>query len=183
MIDAIASDDDTITERYLAGEVIPVADIKAVIRRLTIAGTINPILCGTALKNKGVQLMLDAVVDYLPSPLDRGAVTGIDPNTEKEITRNPNDTDPFSALAFKIATDPFVGSLAFFRIYSGTLTKGSYVYNSTKGEKERISRILRLHANQREEVDQIFAGEIAAAVGLKALPRAIRCAMRTTQLF
>ena len=167
MIDAIASDDDTITERYLAGEVIPVADIKAVIRRLTIAGTINPILCGTALKNKGVQLMLDAVVDYLPSPLDRGAVTGIDPNTEKEITRNPNDADPFSALAFKIATDPFVGSLAFFRIYSGTLTKGSYVYNSTKGEKERISRILRLHANQREEVDQIFAGEIAAAVGLK----------------
>lgn len=167
MFDAIASEDDALAEKYLAGEALSVADIKAVIRRLTIAGTINPILCGTALKNKGVQLVLDAVVDYLPSPLDRGAVTGIDPNTETEIVRNPSDAEPFSALAFKIATDPFVGSLAFFRIYSGTLTKGSYVYNSTKGEKERISRILRLHANQREEVDQIFAGEIAAAVGLK----------------
>lgn len=167
MIDAIASEDDALAEKYLAGEALSVADIKTVIRRLTIAGTINPILCGTALKNKGVQLVLDAVVDYLPSPLDRGAVTGIDPNTEAEIVRNPSDAEPFSALAFKIATDPFVGSLAFFRIYSGTLTKGSYVYNSTKGERERISRILRLHANSREEVDQVFAGEIAAAVGLK----------------
>ena len=169
MIDIIASEsaDDAVMEKYLAGEVFSVAELKVIIRRLTIAGTINPVLCGTALKNKGVQLVLDAVIDYLPSPLDRGSVTGIDPNTEQEITRSPNDAEPFSALAFKIATDPFVGSLAFFRIYSGTLTKGSYVYNSTKGEKERISRILRLHANQREEVDQIFAGEIAAAVGLK----------------
>ncbi|MCR4322978.1 MAG: elongation factor G [Candidatus Azambacteria bacterium] len=170
MIDIIASEsgDDAMMEKYLAGEALAVDDIKVLIRRLTIAGTINPVLCGTALKNKGVQLVLDAVVDYLPSPLDRGSVTGIDPNTEEEIMRSPNDDEPFSALAFKIATDPFVGSLAFFRIYSGTLTKGSYVYNSTKGEKERISRILRLHANQREEVDQIFAGEIAAAVGLKS---------------
>jgi len=170
MIDIIASEsgDDAMMEKYLAGEALSVAEIKAVIRRLTITGTINPVLCGSALKNKGVQLMLDAVIDYLPSPSDRGAVKGIDPHTEQEIMRNPNDMEPFSALAFKIATDPFVGSLVFFRIYSGTLAKGSYVYNSTKGEKERISRILRLHANQREEVDQIFAGEIAAAVGLKS---------------
>ena len=167
MIERIASEDDAMMEKYLAGEEISSPEIKKALRRLTIAGTVNPILCGTALKNKGVQLVLDAVVDYLPSPLERGEVVGIDPKTEAQITRKPSDTEPFSALAFKIATDPFVGSLAFFRIYSGSLAKGSYVYNSTKGEKERISRILRLHANQREEVDQIFAGEIGAAVGLK----------------
>lgn len=167
MIERIASEDDALMEKYLAGEEISVPEIKKALRRLTIAGTVNPILCGTALKNKGVQLVLDAVIDYLPSPIERGEVKGIDPKTEAEITRKPSDTEPFAALAFKIATDPFVGSLAFFRIYSGSLTKGSYVYNSTKGEKERISRILRLHANQREEVEQIFAGEIGAAVGLK----------------
>ncbi len=167
LLDRVAGEDDALTEKYLNGEVISVAELKSAIRRLTISGVINPVLCGSALKNKGVQLVLDAVIDYLPSPLDRGAVTGIDPSTEKEAVRNPSDADPFSALAFKIATDPFVGSLAFFRVYSGVLAKGSYVYNSTKGEKERISRIVRLHANQREEVDEIFAGEIGAAVGLK----------------
>lgn len=168
LLDRVAGEDDALTEKYLNGEAISVAELKSAIRRLTIAGIINPILCGSALKNKGVQLVLDAVIDYLPSPLDRGAVTGIDPATDKEVVRAPSDADPFSALAFKIATDPFVGSLAFFRVYSGVLTKGSYVYNSTKGEKERISRIVRLHANQREEVDEIFAGEIGAAVGLKS---------------
>ncbi|MBI1755056.1 elongation factor G [Candidatus Azambacteria bacterium] len=168
LLDRVAGEDDTLTEKYLNGEAISVVELKQSIRTSTIAGLINPILCGSALKNKGVQLVLDAVVDYLPSPSDRGAVTGIDPETDKEIVRKPLDSEPFSALAFKIATDPFVGSLAFFRVYSGILTKGSYVYNSTKGEKERISRILRLHANQREEVDEIYAGEIGAAVGLKS---------------
>jgi len=167
MIDRVASEDDDLTEKYLNGENISVAELKKSIRKLTIAGIINPVFCGSALKNKGVQLVLDAVVDYLPSPLDRGAVTGEEPDTLKELVRQPSDTEPFSALAFKIATDPFVGSLAFFRIYSGVLSKGSYVYNSTKGEKERISRILRMHANQREEVDEIYAGDIGAAVGLK----------------
>src|SRR3989344_2273462 len=161
-------EDVALMEKYLNGEELSLADLKKSIRASTIAGIINPVLCGSALKNKGVQLMLDAVIDYLPSPLDRGAVSGIDPATKETITRNPSDTEPFAALAFKIATDPFVGSLAFFRVYSGNLNKGSYVYNSTKGEKERISRILRLHANQREEVEEIFAGEIGAAVGLKS---------------
>lgn len=168
LLDLIASEDDDLTEKFLNGEQISAAEIKKSIRKLTIAGTINPILCGSALKNKGVQLMLDAVVDYLPSPKERGSVKGTNPDTEAEEVRNPIDTEPFAALAFKIATDPFVGSLAFFRVYSGTLTKGSYIYNSTKGERERISRILRMHANQREEVDEIYAGEIGAAVGLKS---------------
>ncbi|OGD34146.1 translation elongation factor G [Candidatus Azambacteria bacterium RIFCSPLOWO2_01_FULL_46_25] len=168
LLDRVAAEDDALMEKYLNGEELSLADLKKSIRASTIAGIINPVLCGSALKNKGVQLMLDAVIDYLPSPLDRGAVSGIDPATKETITRNPSDTEPFAALAFKIATDPFVGSLAFFRVYSGKLSKGSYVYNSTKGEKERISRILRLHANQREEVEEIFAGEIGAAVGLKS---------------
>ncbi len=167
MIDRVAAEDDELMEKYLNGEELSIADLKKSIRKSTIAGIIYPVLCGTALKNKGVQLMLDAVVDYLPSPIDRGAVEGIDPKTKETILRLPSDTEPFSALAFKIATDPFVGSLAFFRVYSGKLTKGSYVYNSTKGEKERISRIVRLHANEREEVDEVFAGDIGAAVGLK----------------
>ncbi len=167
LLERVAAEDDVLMEKYLNGEELSVAELKKSIRASTIAGIINPVLCGSALKNKGIQLMLDAVIDYLPSPLDRGAVSGIDPATKETITRAPSDTDPFSALAFKIATDPFVGSLAFFRVYSGTLKKGSYVYNSTKGEKERISRIVRMHANKREEVDEVFAGEIAAAVGLK----------------
>ena len=168
MLEMIANEDDSIVEKYLEGAELSEAEIKSSIRKSTIAGIINPVLCGSALKNKGVQLMLDAVIDYLPSPTERGAVRGISPKTGEEIKREVSDTEPFSALAFKVASDPFVGSLVFFRVYSGRLAKGSYVYNSIKGEKERIGRIVRLHANQREEVDEIFAGEIGAAVGLKS---------------
>ena len=167
MMDMIASEDDELMEKYLAGEAFSMEDIKRSLRKSTIAGIVNPVLCGSALKNKGVQLMLDAVVDYLPSPIDRGAVQGVKPGTEEVMERKPDDAEPFSALAFKIASDPFVGSLAFFRVYSGKLTKGSYVYNSTEDKKERIGRIVRLHANQREEVDEVSAGDICAAVGLK----------------
>jgi elongation factor G len=167
MLDMIASEDDDLAEKYLSGEDISVADIKKALRKITLAGGVNPVLCGTALKNKGVQLLLDAVVDYLPSPLDVPAIKGTDPKTDEEVTREASDDAPFSALAFKIANDPFVGSLAFFRVYSGKLTKGSYIYNSTKQEKERIGRILRMHSNEREEVDEIHAGDIGAAVGLK----------------
>ena len=168
MLEMIANEDDSIVEKYLEGAELSEAEIKSSIRKSTIAGIINPVLCGSALKNKGVQLMLDAVIDYLPSPTERGAVRGISPKTGEEIKREVSDTEPFSALAFKVASDPFVGSLVFFRVYSGRLAKGSYVYNSIKGEKERIGRIVRLHANQREEVEEIFAGEIGAAVGLKS---------------
>jgi len=167
MIDMIASEDDVLAEKYLEGTELSVEDIKNAFRKATIAGDVNPVLCGTALKNKGVQLLLDAVVDYLPSPLDVPAMVGKNPETEKEETRESSDDAPFSALAFKIANDPFVGSLAFFRVYSGKLTKGSYVYNASKGKKERIGRILRMHSNEREEVDEVYAGDIAAAVGLK----------------
>ncbi|KKP98744.1 MAG: Elongation factor G [Parcubacteria group bacterium GW2011_GWC2_36_17] len=167
MVERIASEDDSLMEKYLNGETLSVDELKSGLRRATIAGAVNPILCGTALKNKGIQILLDAVIDYLPSPLDVPPIIGKFPKTGEEITREASDDAPFSALAFKIATDPFVGSLTFFRVYSGKLEKGSYVYNSSKGERERISRILRMHANQREEVDQIFAGEIGAAVGLK----------------
>ena len=167
MVERIASEDDSLMEKYLNGETLSVDELKSGLRRATIAGAVNPILCGTALKNKGIQILLDAVIDYLPSPLDVPPIIGKLPKTGEEITREASDDAPFSALAFKIATDPFVGSLTFFRVYSGKLEKGSYVYNSSKGERERISRILRMHANQREEVDQIFAGEIGAAVGLK----------------
>lgn len=167
MVERIASEDDALMEKYLNGETLSIDELKSGLRRATISGAVNPILCGTALRNKGVQILLDAVVDYLPSPLDVPAITGKDPKTGAEITREATDDAPFAALAFKIATDPFVGSLTFFRVYSGKLEKGSYVYNSTKGEKERISRILRMHSNQREEVEHIFAGEIGAAVGLK----------------
>ena len=168
MLEMIANEDDAIVEKYLNGVELSESEIKNSIRKSTIAGIINPVLCGSALKNKGVQLMLDAVIDYLPSPTERGAVNGISSKTGEGIKREVSDAEPFSALAFKVASDPFVGSLVFFRVYSGKLTKGSYVYNSTKGEKERISRIVRLHANQREEVEEIFAGEIGAAVGLKS---------------
>lgn len=168
MLDMVASEDDALAEKYLGGEEVSVADIKEALRKATLAGVVNPVLCGTALKNKGVQLLLDAVVDYLPSPLDVPAMKGKDPKTEEEITREAKDDAPFAALAFKIANDPFVGSLAFFRVYSGKLTKGSYVYNSTKQQKERVGRILRMHSNEREEVDEIHAGDIGAAVGLKS---------------
>ena len=167
LVEAIAEHDDTLLHLYLEGKEIPIEDLKRVMRKACIANKLVPVFCGSALKNKGVQLMLDAVVDYLPSPLDVPPLTGHDPKTDEILERKPSDSEPFCALAFKIATDPFVGKLAFFRVYSGTLKAGSYVYNSSKGERERISRIVRLHANSREDVDEVFAGEIAAAVGLK----------------
>ena len=137
------------------------------IRKATIAGQMNPVLCGTSYRNKGVQPLLDAIVDYLPSPLDIPPVSGTDVKGEDTIEREASDNAPFSALAFKIMADPYVGKLAFFRVYSGTLKSGSYVYNSTKGKRERVGRILRMHANHREEIEEVFAGDIAAAVGLK----------------
>ncbi len=167
MLDMIATEDDEFAEKYLADEEITVDEIKAALRRLTLTGNVNPVLCGSALKNKGVQLLLDAVIDYLPSPLDVPPVKGVNPKTNQEEERKASDDEPFAALAFKIANDPFVGSLTFFRVYSGKLAKGSYIYNSTQGTKERIGRILKMHANEREEIDEIYAGEIAAAVGLK----------------
>ena len=168
LVEAIVEHDEALLERYLAGEELTVPELKMALRKGTVAMKIFPVLCGSALKNKGVQMMLDAVVDYLPSPLDRPPVQGFNPaNPEIVLTSEPKDDAPFAALAFKIASDPFVGKLAFFRVYSGFLKAGTYVLNATTGEKERISRIVRLHANSREEVDQVFAGEIAAAVGLK----------------
>ncbi|MBU0614406.1 elongation factor G, partial [Patescibacteria group bacterium] len=168
LMEAVAENDEDFMNRYLSGEDISIEETKKVLRKAVIKLEIVPILCGTALKNKGVQLLLDAVVDYLPSPLDVPPVVGFDPDDiEKEEIRETRDDEPFAALAFKIAADPFVGKLAFFRIYSGTLKAGTYVLNTATGKKERISRIVRLHANSREDVDEVFAGEIAAAVGLK----------------
>jgi elongation factor G len=167
LIEALADLDDDIAHRYLEGEEIDAASIHRALRAGTLAYRIVPVLCGSALKNKGVQPMLDAVIDYLPSPLDVAAVIGIDPRNHETVTRHCDSAEPFAALAFKIAADPFVGKLAFFRVYSGTLKTGSYVYNSTKGTKERIGRLLQLHANHREEIESVSAGDIAAAVGLK----------------
>jgi len=167
LVEAIAEHDDQLLHSYLEGKEIPIADLKRVLRKASIANAIVPVFCGSALKNKGVQFLLDGVVDYLPSPLDVPPIKAVDPQTKAEVARHPSDTDPFSALAFKIATDPFVGKLAFFRVYSGTLKAGSYVLNSSTGVKERLSRIVRLHANHREDVDEVYAGDIAAAVGLK----------------
>lgn len=168
LLEAIAETDESLMNRYLAGEDIAVADIKKALRKATIASEVVPVLCGSALKNKGVQFLLDAVVDYLPSPLDVGAIKGhAVENEEQAMERKPSDTEPFAALAFKVMSDPFVGKLVFFRVYSGHLSSGSYVLNTTTGEKERISRIVRMHANDREEVGEVFAGDIAAAVGLK----------------
>ena len=167
MIEAIVENDEDLMNAYLEGKEPSVDDLKRVLRKATIENKIVPVFTGSALKNKGVQLILDAVVDYLPSPMDIPPTKGHDPKTGEEIFRHADDSEPFSALAFKIATDPYVGQLAFFRVYSGTLESGSYVYNATKGKKERVSRILRMHANEREEVKKVFAGEIAAAVGLK----------------
>jgi elongation factor G len=167
MLEAIADTDDAVAHKYLEGEEITEAEIQHGIRLATLQYKFVPILCGSALKNKGVQPMLDAVVDYLPSPLDVPPVIAEHPTTHVEILRTVDDTEPFSALAFKIAADPFVGKLAFFRVYAGTLKSGSYVLNATKGKKERIGRILQMHANHREEIEQVFAGDIAAAVGLK----------------
>src|SRR3989338_6868974 len=167
LIEAIVENDEQLMNAYLEGKELPIDDLKRVLRKAVIANTIVPVFTGASLKNKGVQLVLDAVVDFLPSPMDMPPTKGHDPKTDEEIFRHADDNEPFSALAFKIATDPYVGQLAFFRVYSGTLESGSYVYNATKGKKERISRILRMHANEREEVKKVFAGEIAAAVGLK----------------
>ncbi len=168
MIEALADLDDDIAAKYLDGEPIAPDQIRRALRAGTLGYQLVPVLCGSALKNKGVQPMLDAVIDYLPSPLDVPPVSGIDPRNGEQVTRETDPNAPFAALAFKIAADPFVGKLAFFRVYSGTLKTGSYVYNSSKGQKERVSRILQMHANHREEIDAIGAGDIAAAVGLKS---------------
>jgi len=167
LIEAIADLDEEIMMKYLEGEELTVEEIKAAIRKGTIENKITPVLCGTALKNKGLQPLLDAVIAYLPSPVDIPPVTGIRPRTEEEVVRPAEDDAPFSALAFKIMTDPYVGKLAFFRVYSGVLESGSYIYNSTKESKERVGRIVQMHANKREERDEVYAGDLAAAVGLK----------------
>jgi len=167
LIERVVETDDNIMERYLEGKEVSKDEIRACLRKAVLAGKLVPIFCGSALKNKGVQLMLDGVIDYLPSPSDLPPTKGIDPKTGGEIFREPKENEPFTALAFKIASDPYVGSLTYFRVYSGKLTKGSYVFNSTKDSKERIGRILLMHANEREELDEIKAGEIGAAVGLK----------------
>ncbi|HEX7472046.1 MAG TPA: elongation factor G [Candidatus Limnocylindrales bacterium] len=167
MIEAIADKDDELLHKYLEGQEFTTEDIKRGLRIGTLANKVIPVLTGSALKNKGIQKLLDAVVDYLPSPLDVPPMNGLDPVTGAEVLRKPDDSEPFSALAFKIAADPFVGKLAFFRVYSGTLRAGSYVLNPTKGKRERIGRILQMHANHREEIEEVFAGDIAAAVGLK----------------
>src|SRR3989344_8424463 len=169
LVEKIVENDESAMNRYLAGEEVPIAELKKIMRAATIAGTFIPILCGSALKNKGVQFLLDAIVDYLPSPLDIPPVRCTDPDDDSvEIFRHADDSEPFTALAFKVATDPFVGKLTFFRVYSGTLKAGSYALNSSTGEKERFGRIVRLHANTREDVDEVYAGDIAAAVGLKS---------------
>ena len=167
LLDAVAESDDELMMKYLEGEEITAEEIKAAIRKATIACKMTPVLCGSSYKNKGVQPMLDAVVDYMPSPIDIPAIKGVDPDTGAEDKREASDDLPFSALAFKIMADPYVGKLAFFRVYSGTLASGSYVFNSTKGKKERIGRILQMHANRREEIEMVYTGDIAAAVGLK----------------
>jgi len=166
LVEAAAEADENLIEKFLEGEPLTNDEIKAALRKGTIERKIFPMLCGSAFKNKGVQPMLDAVIDYLPSPLDVGAVPGTNPDTGEEDSREPSDSAPFSALAFKLANDPHVGNLTFFRVYSGTLTKGTYVYNASKGKKERVSRVLQMHANKREEIDIVYAGDIAAAVGL-----------------
>jgi elongation factor G len=167
MVEALADLDDDIAHKFLEGEEIGPEQLRVALRKGTLAYQIVPVLTGSALKNKGVQPMLDAVVDYLPSPLDVPPVSGKDARSGDEVTRSTDPGEPFAALAFKIAADPFVGTLAFFRVYSGTLKTGSYIYNSSKGQKERVGRILQMHANHREEIDHVSAGDIAAAVGLK----------------
>lgn len=167
LLEAVAEVDDSLMEKYLGGEDISEEEIKAAIRRATIACTMCPVTCGTSYRNKGVQPMLDAIVDFMPAPVDIPPIKGVNPDTGAEDHRPSSDTEPFAALAFKIMADPFVGKLAFFRVYSGTLSSGSYVFNSTKGRKERIGRILQMHANNRKELDIVYSGDIAAAVGLK----------------
>ena len=167
LVEAVAETDEDLMMKYLEGEEITNEELKAGIRKATINVEFFPVLCGSAFKNKGVQLMLDAVLDYLPSPLDIPAIKGIDPDTDEQVERPASDEEPFAALAFKIMTDPFVGRLTFFRVYSGVLNSGSYVLNTTKGKRERIGRILQMHANTRMEIETVYSGDIAAAVGLK----------------
>ena len=167
LLEAVADANEELTMKFLEGEVTTLAEIKEAIRTMTLSGKMIPVICGSSYKNKGVQMLLDAVIDYMPSPLDIPAIRGILPDTDEEDSRPANDKGPFAALAFKIMTDPFVGRLSFFRVYSGTLESGSYVFNSTKGKKERIGRLLQMHANRREEIDAVYSGDIAAAVGLK----------------
>ncbi len=167
LMDAVSMFDDEIAEMYLDGQEVPQDKIRAAIRKATIANEMVPVTCGTSYKNKGVQKMLDAIVDYMPSPTDVPAIKGVNPNTEEEEERPSSDDEPFSALAFKIATDPYVGRLSFIRVYSGTLNTGTQVLNSTKKQKERIGRILQMHANHREDIETVYAGDIAAVIGLK----------------
>jgi len=167
MVEHVAEQDDDIMDKYLMGEDISVDEIKDCIRKATINNTMVPVTCGTSYKNKGVQKLLDAIVDYMPAPTDVPAIKGVNPDTEEDDVRHSTDDEPFAALAFKIATDPFVGKLCFFRVYSGTLTAGSAVYNSTKDNTERIGRIVQMHANHRQDIEMVYAGDIAAAVGLK----------------
>ncbi|MGH7231849.1 MAG: elongation factor G [Nitrospiraceae bacterium] len=167
MLEAVAEHDEQVLERYLNGETLSEAEVKKAVRAGAIAMKITPVLCGSAFKNKGVQQLLDGMVDYLPSPLDIPPVIGVDPDTGKELKRQASDDEPFAALAFKIMTDPFAGQLTYFRVYSGTLKTGTSVYNITKNTKERIGRLLKMHANKREDIDTVYAGDIAAAVGLK----------------
>jgi len=167
LIESISDYDEAIMEKFLEGEEIGLDELKAAIRLATLHVDIIPVVCGSSYKNKGVQLVLDAIVDYMPCPLDVPAIVGINPDTGEEDSRKASDDEPFSALAFKIMTDPFVGKLAFFRVYSGTIESGSYIYNSSKGKRERLGRILQMHANHREEINTVYTGDIAAAVGLK----------------
>jgi len=167
MVEAAAEYDDDLLEKFLGDEEIGIEELKEAIRKATIACAITPVVCGASFKNKGVQALLDSIIDYLPSPLDIPAVTGISIKTDEEVARPPDDKAPFAALAFKVMTDPYVGKLTYFRVYSGTMTSGSYVLNATKGHKERFGRLLQMHANHREDIDQVFAGDIVAAVGLK----------------
>ncbi|MBC2872260.1 elongation factor G [Acetanaerobacterium sp. MSJ-12] len=167
LVEAVAELDEDLMMKYLDGEELEIPEMKKVIRRATISNEMVPVLCGTAYRNKGVQLLLDAIVEYMPSPTDIPDIKGVNPETDEEETRPSDDNAPFSALAFKIATDPFVGKLCFFRVYSGTLDAGTSVYNSVKGNSERVGRILQMHANHRKDIEKVYAGEIAAAVGLK----------------
>ena len=168
LIEAVAETSDELMEKYLGDEEISVSELKEAIRQATTNVEFYPVLCGTAFKNKGVQLMLDAVIDYLPSPLDVKPIIGHRAsNPEEEVIAKADDSAEFAALAFKVMTDPYVGKLTFFRVYSGTMTSGSYVKNSTKGKRERVGRLLQMHANSRQEIDTVYSGDIAAAVGLK----------------
>ena len=168
MIEALADVDEKIMEKFLGGVEISVDEVKAALRKGTVAMSLTPVLCGSAFKNKGVQHLLDAIIDFLPTPYDVPPITGINPDDNSEVIRRPDSQDHFSALAFKVMTDPFVGQLTFLRVYSGTLSAGSYIFNSTKGTKERVGRLLQMHANKREDIKEVTAGDIAAAVGLKS---------------